>query len=305
LSCLVVEKVTPGGQAGSSPRIDNYLGFPNGISGNELARRATIQARRLGAEILTTQEACQISLEDGYRIVSMNDGSRVSCNAVLLATGATFHTLTMPGAAELTGAGVYYGAVHSEARSYQDQDVFVIGGANSASQGALYLSRFARKVTLIVRGELTAAQYLADQLRANDKIEILFDTDLVEVRGQGKLETIVVKDNRMGELHTLPGAAMFVFIGVIPQSDFVAGLVMRDERGYVLTGPDLLDDQRRPPKGWPLAREPYLLESSVPGIFAAGDIRHGTNHRVSSATSEGGLSVAMIRQYLKSLSMSP
>jgi thioredoxin reductase (NADPH) len=300
LSCLVIERGTPGGQAGSSPRIDNYLGFPNGISGSELARRAMIQARRLGAEVLTTQEACSITLEDPYRLISLLDGSKISCKAILLATGATFHTLKMPGAVGLTGAGVYYGAVYTEALGYKDKDVFVIGGANSAGQGALYLSRFARKVTLITRGEISAARYLVDQLKENTKVEILVNTDLVEVHGQGKLEEIVVKNNETGEQRTLKGSAMFVFIGVLPQSDFVADLVLRDEKGYVLTGPDLLVDGR-PPKGWPLPREPYLLETSVPGIFAAGDIRHGTNHRVSSATSEGGLAVALIRQYLKPL----
>jgi thioredoxin reductase (NADPH) len=301
LKCLVIERGTPGGQAGSSPRIDNYLGFPNGISGSELARRAMTQARRLGAEILSTQEACKITLQDSYRIVGLADGTEISCQAVLLATGATFHALTMPGAAGLNGAGVYYGAAHTEARSYEGQEVFVIGGANSAGQGAMYLSRFASKVTLIARGEkLSASQYLVDQLQQNERIEIVLNTDIVEVHGEDKLEEIVVKDNQTGEIKTLKGAAMFVFIGVRPQSEFVAGLVKRDEKGYVFTGPDLLVEGRRP-EDWPLARDPYLLETSVPGIFAAGDVRYGTTHRVSAATSEGGLAVAMIRQYLKGI----
>jgi thioredoxin reductase (NADPH) len=301
LSCLVVERSTPGGQAGSSPKIDNYLGFPNGISGSELARRAMTQARRLGAEILTAQDVCRISLQDPYRIVGLGDGSEISCHAVLMATGASFHILKMPGAADLTGAGIYYGAAYTEALSYKGQDVFVIGGANSAGQGALYLSRFANKVTLIARGEqLNAARYLVDELEQNGKIEILLNTDLVEVHGQGKLDEIVVKDNANDDLKTLQGAAMFVYIGVRPQTEFVADLLARDERGYILTGPDLLVDGKRP-VNWPLERDPYLLESSVPGIFAAGDVRFGTNHRVSSATSEGGLAVAMIRQYLKTI----
>ena len=299
LTCLVVERETPGGQAGSSPRIENYLGFPSGISGSELARRAVTQARRLGAEILSTQEVCSITPQDAYYIVGLNDGSQVSCRAVLLATGATFHALRMPGAESLNGAGIYYGAAYTEARSYQGKDVFVIGGANSAGQGALYLSRFARKVTLIVRGELTAARYLVDQLQQNEKIEILLNTDLVEVHGNGKLEEIVVKDTGSGEMQTLKGDAMFVFIGVRPQSEFVADLVQRDEKGYIFTGPDLMVDGRRP-AGWTLARDPYLLETSVPGIFAAGDVRYGTRHRVAAAVSEGGLAVALIRQYLKS-----
>ncbi len=300
LSTLAIERGTPGGQAGSSPKIDNYLGFPNGISGNELARRAMTQARRLGAEILTAQEVTHISLQDPYRIVRLSDNTEISCRAVLLATGASFHMLRMPGAAALSGAGVYYGAAYTEARSYKDQDVFVVGGANSAAQGALYLSRFARKVNLIVRGELSAAQYLADELRQNEKIDIYLNTDLIDVRGEGKLEEIVVKNNRTDELQTLKGAAMFVFIGVRPQSQFVADLVARAEKGYVLTGPDLLVEGKRP-SNWPLERDPYLLETSVPGIFAAGDVRYGTTHRVSAATSEGGLAVALIRQYLKTI----
>lgn len=300
LSTLAIERGTPGGQAGSSPKIDNYLGFPNGISGNELARRAMTQARRLGAEILTAQEVTHISLQDPYRIVRLSDNTEISCRAVLLATGASFHMLRMPGAAALSGAGVYYGAAYTEARSYKDQDVFVVGGANSAAQGALYLSRFARKVNLIVRGELSAAQYLADELRQNEKIDIYLNTDLIDVRGEGKLEEIVVKNNRTDELQTLKGAAMFVFIGVRPQSQFVADLVARGEKGYVLTGPDLLVEGKRP-SNWPLERDPYLLETSVPGIFAAGDVRYGTTHRVSAATSEGGLAVALIRQYLKTI----
>ncbi len=300
LSTLAIERGTPGGQAGSSPKIDNYLGFPNGISGNELARRAMTQARRLGAEILTAQEVTHISLQDPYRIVRLSDNTEISCRAVLLATGASFHMLRMPGAAALSGAGVYYGAAYTEARSYKDQDVFVVGGANSAAQGALYLSRFAHKVNLIVRGELSAAQYLADELRQNEKIDIYLNTDLIEVHGEGKLEEIVVKNNRIDELQTLKGAAMFVFIGVRPQSQFVADLVARAEKGYVLTGPDLLVEGKRP-ANWPLDRDPYLLETSVPGIFAAGDVRYGTTHRVSAATSEGGLAVALIRQYLKTI----
>ncbi len=300
LSTLAIERGTPGGQAGSSPKIDNYLGFPNGISGNELARRAMTQARRLGAEILTAQEVTHISLQDPYRIVRLSDNTEISCRAVLLATGASFHMLRMPGAAALSGAGVYYGAAYTEARSYKDQDVFVVGGANSAAQGALYLSRFARKVNLIVRGELSAAQYLADELRQNEKIDIYLNTDLIDVRGEGKLDEIVVKNNRTDELQTLKGAAMVVFIGVRPQSQFVADLVARAEKGYVLTGPDLLVEGKRP-SNWPLERDPYLLETSVPGIFAAGDVRYGTTHRVSAATSEGGLAVALIRQYLKTI----
>jgi thioredoxin reductase (NADPH) len=301
LDCLVIERQAPGGQAGSSPRIENYLGFPKGLSGGELTRRATAQARRFGAEILSAQEATGIRLQDVYRIVTLADGSEIACHAVLLATGASFHTLTMPGAAELTGAGIYYGAAHTEAYSYRDQPVLTVGGANSAGQGAMFLSRFASRVTMLVRGPgLTASQYLAAALKQNDKIEILLNTDLVEVRGQGKLEAVVVRNTVTGETRILPGAALFVFIGVRPQSGLAAELVERDPKGYVITGPDLLKGGRQQ-KGWPLDRDPFLLETSVPGIFAAGDVRLGTNHRVASAAAEGGIAVAMIRQYLKTL----
>jgi thioredoxin reductase (NADPH) len=301
LRCLVIEKSAPGGQAGSSPRIENYFGFPNGISGNDLTRRGLTQARRLGAEILTAQEAKQIQIEDPYRVVTLADGSQVSCHAVLIATGASFNTLKAAGASQLGGRGIYYGAAYTEAHYYQDQEVFVVGGANSAAQGALFLSRFASRVTILIRGaEPTAAQHLKDEINRNEKIRILPDRDLVEVHGEDKLEAITVKDNHSGELEQLEGAALFVFIGVRPQSQWVDDLVERNEKGYILTGPDLLRGGRRP-RGWTLDRDPMLLETNLPGIYAAGDVRYGTNHRVSSAAAEGGIAVALIRQYLNTL----
>jgi thioredoxin reductase (NADPH) len=301
LDCLLVEQHAPGGQAGSSPKIENYLGFPMGISGGDLTQRALTQARRLGAEILTAQAATRLRLLDRYKIVTLADGEEVSCHVLLLATGASFNVLKMPGAAALSGAGLYYGAAHTEACYYKDQDVCVAGGANSAAQGALFLSRYARKVTMLVRGpEMAASQYLVNALRQNEKIEIRLNTDLVAVHGQDKLEAVGVKDTATGETDTLPGAALFVFIGVKPQSELVADLVARDPKGYVLTGPDLLSGGRRP-AGWPLDRDPLAFETSVPGLFAAGDVRFGTNHRVASAVAEGGMAVTMIREYLKTL----
>ena len=301
LHCLLVEKHAPGGQAGSSPKIENYLGFPAGISGGDLTRRAMTQARRFGAEILSAQEATHVRLQDPYRVVTLTDGSEVSCHALLLATGASFHTLNVPNAEKFTGAGIYYGAAHTEAHFYRDQDVFVVGGANSAGQGALFLSRFAHHVTMLIRGAApTASQYLIDALVQNDKIEILLHTDLIGVRGEDKLEGVDVRNTLTHGEQILPGAALFVFIGVRPQSDVVAALVQRDSKGYVLTGGDLIQAGKRP-SGWPLDRDPYLCETSVPGIFAAGDVRFGTNHRVASASGEGGIAVAMIRQYLKTL----
>ena len=299
--CLVVEKAAPGGQAGSSPKIENYLGFPTGISGDDLTRRAVSQAKRFGVEILSAQEAVQVGVNEAYRIVKLKDGTEISCHAVLVATGASFHTLKMPGADSLTGAGIYYGAAYTEALNYKDRHVFVVGGANSAAQGALYLSRFASKVTMLIRGpEPTASKYLVDALNANQKIEILLDTDLVSVKGTTTLEQITVKNTKSNEMQTSDAAAMFVFIGVRPQSSVVKDLVLCDEKGYILTGPELMTD-KNPPRGWTLDRDPFLLETSTPGVFAAGDVRYGTNHRVASAVGEGAIAYALMKEYLKIL----
>ena len=301
LKCLVIEKAAPGGQAGSSPKIENYLGFPTGISGDDLARRAVSQAKRFGVEILSAQEAKQVLVKDEYRIVKLSDDTEVSCHAVLIATGASFHTLKMPGADTLTGAGIYYGAAYTEAMNYKDQNVFVVGGANSAAQGALYLSRFASRVTVLIRGhQPTASKYLVDALYDNEKIEILLDTDLLEVRGKHTLEQIVVKNTKTGEVQTCDAPVLFVFIGVQPQNQIVSDLVMCSGKGYIFTGPDVMVD-KKPPQGWTLERDPFLLETSVPGIFAAGDVRYGTNHRVASAVGEGAIAYALIKEYLKTL----
>jgi len=299
---LVIERQAPGGQAGNSPKIENYLGFPTGLSGMELSRRAVAQAKRFGAEIVSAQEATRVRTQDAYRVVSLSDGSEVSSYAVLLATGAVFIRLTVPGVEELTGAGVYYGAAYTEAMYYRDQEVFVVGGANSAGQGAMFLSRFAKKVTMLIRGpEQHSSRYLVDALGLNEKVVRMFNTEAIEVRGQpGKMEGVVAKNNLTGEVKTLPGAAMFIFIGATPQSGLVKDLVVCDQKGFVITGPDLLQDGKRP-KGWPLDRDPFMLETSVPGIFAAGDVRLGTNHRVATATGEGGIAIAAIQQYLKTL----
>jgi thioredoxin reductase (NADPH) len=300
LRVVVVEREAPGGQAGSSPKIENYLGFPAGLSGAELTHRALTQAQRFGAEMLATQEVRRIRLQDPYRIVVLADGTEITGKSVLLATGANFHILRMPGAEELTGKGVFYGAAYTEAMYFKDQDVFVIGGANSAGQAAIFLSRFARHVTMIVRGEMSTSQYLTDDLKQVPNLEILLGTDLIEVHGQERLEEVVVRNKSTGVEQTLHGAGMFVFIGVQPRSDLVADLVKCDPKGYILTGPDLKVNGALP-KEWPLEREPYLLETSVPGIFAAGDVRLGTRHRVAPATGEGGVAVSVIHEYLKTV----
>jgi thioredoxin reductase (NADPH) len=301
LKCIVIERAAPGGQAGSSPKIENYLGFPTGISGDDLARRAVSQAKRFGVEILSAQETKKVILKNSYRIVQLTDGSEISCHALLVATGASFHALKMPGADALTGAGIYYGAAYTEAIHYKDQDVFVVGGANSAAQGAIYLSRFARKVTVLIRGpQPTASKYLVDAMNENNKIEVLLNTDLLDVKGSNVLEQIFIKNTKTDESRTLDAAALFVFIGVRPQNQIVSDLVMCSGKGYIYTGPDLMVD-KKPPPGWTLERDPFLLETSVPGIFAAGDVRYGTSHRVAAAVGEGAIAHALIKEYLKTL----
>jgi thioredoxin reductase (NADPH) len=301
LKTLVLEKRAPGGQAGSSPKIENYLGFPAGISGDDLTRRAVTQARKFGVEILSAQAAVKVSVRDSYRIVEMEDGSEISAHALLVATGAFFQTLKMPGADKLTGAGVYYGAAYTEALNFKDKHVYVVGGANSASQGALYLARFASRVSMLVRGSvLTSSHYLVEALKANPKIELLLNTDLIEVHGEGSFDYLVAKNTVTNEEVTLKGGALFVFIGVKPQSQMVADLVALDEKNQILTGPDLPREKGRV-KNWTLERDPYLLETNVPGIFAAGDVRFGSGHRVASAVGEGAIAQALIKQYLKTL----
>lgn len=299
--CVVIEKAAPGGQAGSSPKIENYLGFPSGISGDDLTRRAVSQAKRFGVEILSAQEAVKVCTRDEYRIVQLADGTEISCHAALVATGASFHMLRMPGGDKLTGAGIYYGAAYTEAMYYKDRHVFVVGGANSAGQGALYLSRFASKVTVLIRGpQPTASKYLVDAMEENEKVELMLNTDLMELKGETTLEQLVVKNSMTGEMQTFDAAALFVFIGVRPQSQLVADLVKRNEKGYIFTGTDLIVDNK-PPQGWTLDRFPFLFETNIPGIFAAGDVRFGTNHRVASAAGEGSVAFAMMKEYLKAL----
>jgi thioredoxin reductase (NADPH) len=302
ISCIVLEKDAPGGQAGNSPKIENYLGFPTGLSGMDLARRAVTQAKRFGAEILSAQCATKVRVQDNYRVVTLSDGSEVTAKAILLATGAAFRMLDVPGIAQFIGAGVYYGAAYTEATYYTGKPVFVVGGANSAGQGAMFLSRFASKVTMLIRRDTQwSSKYLVDAEAANPKIERLFNTEIESIRGKpGELEEIVVVNRITKEKTTLPGAAMFIFIGAQPQSELVKDLALCDDKGFILTGRDLFVDGRRP-KAWTLDRDPFMLETSVPGIFAAGDVRLGTNHRVATAVGEGGIAIAAIESYLGTL----
>jgi len=303
LRTILIELDAPGGQAGTSSQIENYLGFPSGIAGADLARRATMQARRFGAEVVTPRSVAGIRVEDPYRVVALDDGTELRCYALLLATGMIVRRLDVPGAEALTGAGVYYGAAVSEASAHRDMDVVVVGGANSAGQAALLFARYARQVTMLVRGESLQASmssYLIDRIAAADNIEVRTHTSVVGACGTDRLEAVDLLRTDTGEQSRLPATAMFVFIGSAPLSAMVAGLVERDELGFVLTGPDLMRDGKRP-KGWTLDRDPFLLETSVPGIFASGDVRYGSTKRVASAVGEGSAAVGMIHKYLETV----
>jgi thioredoxin reductase (NADPH) len=297
LRTLVIDNGTPGGQAGSSSRIENYLGFPEGVSGQSLAERALIQATRLGAELMTNK-ATGIRIENNYRFVQLADGREVSCHACLIATGVYYRFLTTPGVERLTGAGVYYGATMTEAKSCANESVYIIGGANSAGQSAMYFSKYARKVTMLVRAESlqnSMSKYLIDQIAATSNIEVRTRCQVVEALGDVRLECLRLCGPEGEE--TVPASGLYIFIGAAPNTDWLPDSVMRDANGFLLSGPDLKVDGKTV-KGWNQGREPYLLETSVPGIFVAGDVRHGSVKRVASSVGEGSISVQFIHQYL-------
>lgn len=303
LRTLLIEGEAPGGQAGTSSRIENYLGFPSGLSGADLTRRAVTQAQRFGVEILTPQEATGLRREDPYRIVTLGDGREVSCGALLIATGVSYRKLEVPGVERFTGAGIYYGAAMTEAMSCQDEDVFLVGGANSAGQAAMHFSKYARRVIMLVRGDSLSksmSQYLIDQIGSTPNIEVWYHTNVAEVHGEDHLESIDVKNSETGEVQNHPARSLFIFIGAQPRTDWLAGVVERDEHGFIPAGPDLMHGGQRP-KGWNLDRDPYLLETSVPGVFVAGDVRRGSVKRVASGVGEGSISISFIHQYLSKL----
>ncbi len=300
LSTVMVERAAPGGQAGTSSRIENYLGFPSGLTGADLTRRAVAQAQRFGVEILNPQQAVGLRVEDPYRFVRLADGGELSCHALLIATGVSWRRLEAPGIERLTGAGVYYGAARTEALACQNEDVFIVGGANSAGQSALYFAQFARKVSLVVRGgslEKGMSQYLVEQVRSTPNISVEFHTRVVAAEGDSHLERLTLATGDPPTLRTVPTTSLFIMIGATPETDWLDGQVLRDERGYLLTGPDLMRDGQRP-RGWRADRDPYLLETSVPGVFAAGDVRHASIKRVASGVGEGSIAISFIHQYL-------
>ena len=298
LKTLVIERMTPGGQAGSSSRIENYLGFPTGLSGAELAHRAWTQAVRLGAEFLAPQEVTKLCLQDGYKVLTLGNGQEISTKAVVLTTGVSYRTLDVPGMDRLSGAGVYYGAARTEARSCDEQDVYIVGGGNSAGQAAMYLATYARRVFIVIRGANLAASmsaYLIEQIRTTPNIEILPHSQIKEVCGQDHLETVMLDVS--GTVEKRPARALFVFIGAKPSTEWVRDLVACDAKGFLLTGRDLVADPRYPDI-WKKDREPYLLETCAPGIFAAGDSRAGAMARVASAVGEGSMAIKFVHQYL-------
>ena len=303
LRTLLVEQAAPGGQAGTSSRIENYLGFPAGITGADLAQRATAQARRFGAEILTAQSVTGITRDDPYRVISLSDGSKISCYAVLISSGMSVNMLSVLGIESLLGIGVYYGAAMTEAATYRGQNVCIVGGANSAGQGALFFARYAKHVTMIARRETLnppMSQYLVDRIKATPNITALTRAQVNAIHGTNRLERVVIENLDTSEQNDLDVSAMFIFIGAAPRSHMVAGLVERDEKGFVFTGPDL-------PRingsitGWTLDRDPLLFETNVPGIFAAGDVRAGANRRVAAAVGEGSAAIHTIIKYLETV----
>ena len=300
LHTVMIEREAPGGQAGMSSRIENYLGFPTGLSGGDLARRAVVQAQRFGVEILSPQEAVSVRREGSYRIVSLADGSEITCHALLVATGVQWRRLEAPGVDRLQGAGVYYGGGTTEALSCKGEIVYVVGGANSAGQAAMNFAKYAERVVLLLRGDglaSTMSQYLIDQIEQTPNIQRWTHASVAEAHGITRLEEISVLCSDTNKVERVPASAMFIFIGALPRTDWLAGVVERDDRGFLLTGPDLMHGGQRP-KGWALDRDPFLLETNVPGLFAVGDVRHGSVKRVASGVGEGSVAVQFIHQYL-------
>jgi thioredoxin reductase (NADPH) len=301
LRTVLIEKRATGGQAGQSSRIENYLGFPDGVSGAQLADRARRQAVKFGAELLNARDVVGLAATGSARTVHFSDGTSVAAHAVVLATGVAYRSLNAPGCRELTGRGVYYGSAMTEAAECADQEVFIVGGANSAGQAAVFFARYAKQVHVLVRGaslEASMSNYLIQQLADIENVTVRSCTVVAEAHGDEHLERLTLRDAVTGREETVPATHLFIFIGAAPQTDWLDGLVRRDERGFITTGPSLLVDGQRP-AGWPLDRDPYFLESSLPGVFVAGDVRAESVKRVASAVGEGAMAVTLVHRYLE------
>lgn len=303
LKTLLIEKRAPGGQAGTSSRIENYLGFPNGLSGSDLTRRAISQAKRLGTEFLSPLEVKSLRLQDQYKILTLSDGSEIKTKSIIISTGVNYRKLEAEGVQDFTGAGVYYGAATTEAHACQDKDIFIVGGGNSAGQAAMYLSNYACKVNILIRkADLSSSmsQYLIDQINQTSVIEVIPYTQVVAAKGNGHLEEITIENVQSGEKTEAAAAALFIFIGNRPFTEWINLEVIKDEKGFIETGRELMKyDYFK--KIWKLQREPYLLETSIPGILAAGDVRSGAMNRVASAVGEGAMAIKMVHEYLASI----
>jgi thioredoxin reductase (NADPH) len=303
LKTVLVERTATGGQAGQSSRIENYLGFPDGVSGAQLTLRARMQAQKFGAELLTTREVVGLDVKGSARGVQFADGGTIGAHSIILATGVTYRQLNAPGLTELTGRGVYYGSALTEASACIDQDVYIVGGANSAGQAAVYLSRHAKSVTLLVRGpslERSMSYYLIQQCDAIGNLSVRTCTEVIRADGDGHLEQLTLRNTANGSTETVDAGMLFVFIGAAPLTDWLDGVVVRDDHGFVVAGPDLSVSGQKPP-GWQLDRAPYHLETSVPGVFVAGDARADSAKRVASAVGEGAMAVMLVHRYLEKL----
>lgn len=300
LKTLMIEKRAPGGQAGTSSRIENYLGFPAGLSGADLTRRALTQASRFGVELLSPCQVVDISIKDNYKILSLSNGPEIKTHTIVLSTGVDYRTLEIKGISELTGAGVYYGSTTAEANSCKDKNVYVVGGGNSAGQAAMYLSGFAKKVSIVIRKnslDSTMSRYLIDQINKTENISVINNTVIIEATGKNRLECVTLKNADTGELSVDPTDALFIFIGARPVTDWIKLDIYKDTKGFIETGRDLFKYETFR-KIWKLERDPYLLETCIPGIFSAGDVRSGAMNRVASAVGEGAMAIKLVHEYL-------
>jgi len=301
LKTLLIEKNNPGGQANSSSRIENYLGFPSGLSGAELTRRAVTQTTRFGTEILTPQEVKNIRVQDGYKIIEMANGKEVHSKSLVISTGVSYRKLDVKGAVDFMGAGIYYGAASVEANACRNEVIYIIGGGNSACQAAMHMSKFAKEVNMLIRRDSlndVAANYLVQQISKVPNIHILVNTEIISFAGNQVLEEITLKNNKTGEEKTLPAKVVFVYIGARPSTEWLKDFVIKDEKGFIITGSDLTKENGFN-ACWKLERAPYMPEASVPGVFVSGDVRYGALAGISSAVGEGAMATRFVRKYLQ------